>query len=181
MVVRAFQRFLWLSRLSVVSGVCVSVVLGLGMFLVSTVDGALLVAQFCEYLFIEPGSVEARLAIVSEVVEIVDGYLLGAILLIFALGLHELFIGRIQAIEDSEIASRLLLIRSLDDLKSRLTSVIIIILAVKFFQQALRIKYASPLDLVLLAVAILLVAGAIFLGRAGLRRDDGAPPARSNR
>jgi uncharacterized membrane protein YqhA len=165
MIERAFERVLCLSRLSVLSAVVVSVVLGLGMFLVSTVDGVLLVKQFVDYTFVHPGNVEARLAIVSEVVEIVDGYLLGAILIIFALGLYELFISRIDAIEGSVIAERLLLIRSLDDLKSRLTSVVIIILAVKFFQQALKIKYGSPLDLVQLAVAILLVAGAVWLGR----------------
>jgi uncharacterized membrane protein YqhA len=171
MIERIFERALWLSRLSVLSAVVVSVILGLGMFLVSTVDGALLAMQFADYAFVHPGSVEARVAIVSEVVEIVDGYLLGAILIIFALGLYELFVGRIDAIEGSEIASRLLLIRTLDDLKARLTSVVIIILAVKFFQQALKIKYGSPLDLVQLAVAILLVAGAVWLGRLPHRAD----------
>jgi uncharacterized membrane protein YqhA len=175
-VERAFERVLWLSRLGVISAVVMSVVLGLGMFTVSTVDGTLLLKHFADYALVHPGSVEARLAIVSEVVEIVDGYLLGAILLIFALGLYELFISRIDAIEGSEVASRLLLVRSLDDLKTRLTSVIIIILAVKFFQQALKINYRSPLDLVQLAVAILLVAGAVLLGRLGQRGD---PPPRT--
>jgi uncharacterized membrane protein YqhA len=172
MLKRAFERLLWRSRLCVLSAVVISAALGLGMFLLSTIDGVLLVQDFVRYVFMSPGSFEARLAIVSEVVEIVDGYLLGAILVIFSLGLYELFVGRIDAIEDSEIASRLLLIHSLDDLKFRLTSVIVIILSVKFFQQALRIKYASPLDLVQLAVAMVLVAGAIHLSRSSHRRHE---------
>jgi uncharacterized membrane protein YqhA len=177
LLAKAFERLLWLSRLGVLSAVVTSTVLGLGMFLVSTVDGVLLVGDFAEYAYAVPGSLEARLAIVSEAVEIIDGYLLGAILIIFALGLYGLFIRRIATIERSEIASRVLLIRSLDDLKSRLTSVIIIILSVKFFQQALRIKYHTPLDLVQLAVAILLVAAAVFLNRFVRQGSEPAKPS----
>ena len=104
-----------------------------------------------------------RTEIVSAVVNVVDGFLLAAILLIFALGLYELFIGRIEAVERSEFASRLLLIRSLDDLKDRLAKVVMLILVVKFFQQALRLKYETPLDLLYLALGTALVGGAVYL------------------
>jgi uncharacterized membrane protein YqhA len=49
----------------------------------------------------------------------------------------------------------------------------LLILVVKFFQQALRLKYESPLDLLQLALGIVLVAGALFLGH---RRTLGEHP-----
>jgi uncharacterized membrane protein YqhA len=53
-------------------------------------------------------------------VKIVDGYLLAAIRLIFALGLYELFISPIEVANNSELVSGILLIRNLDNLKDHL-------------------------------------------------------------
>ena len=43
------------------------------------------------------------------------GYLISVILIAFSLGLHELFAGKVVAAEGSKTASRLLYVRSLDD------------------------------------------------------------------
>ena len=64
---------------------------------------------------------------VTHIVEVIDGYLLATVLLIFSLGLYELFISKIEAAENSESASGVLLITSLDDLKARLAKVILMI------------------------------------------------------
>jgi uncharacterized membrane protein YqhA len=167
MIERSFERALWASRLIVLVPVVVSVLLSLAMVAVASVDAARLFATVGA--FVKPGvSAESayglRLAVVGGVIEVVDGYLLASILLIFAMGLYELFISKIDAVERSEVASRLLLIRSMDDLKSRLASVVLLILVVKFFQQALRLKYESPLELLYLGLGILLIGGAMFLG-----------------
>jgi uncharacterized membrane protein YqhA len=100
---------------------------------------------------------------------VVDGYLLATIMLIFALGLYELFVSRIDVAEGSEFASRLLLIRSLDDLTDRLAKVVPLILVVKFFEYALRGDYKEPLHLLYLALGTALVAAAIRLshGKSG--------------
>jgi uncharacterized membrane protein YqhA len=167
MVERSFERVLWSSRVIVLVPVVVSVLLSLAMVVVATVEAVRLVGAVAA--FMAPGLSEAtayslRLAIVGNVIDVVDGYLLASILLIFGMGLYELFISKIDAAEKSEVASRLLLIRSMDDLKSRLASVVLLILVVKFFQQALRLKYESPLDLLYLGLGILFVGGALFLG-----------------
>jgi hypothetical protein len=47
-------------------------------------------------------------------------------MLIFALGLYELFVSRIEIAEGSEFAERRLLIRSLDDLKDHLAKVVLL-------------------------------------------------------
>jgi uncharacterized membrane protein YqhA len=84
-------------------------------------------------------------------------------MIIFALGLYELFIGKIEVIENSELASRLLLIRSLDDLKNRLAKVVFLILVVLYFERALEATVDSPLDLLYLAVGVFLIAAALYL------------------
>ena len=93
----------------------------------------------------------------------IDGYLLAAILLIFALGLYELFISKIDIARDSDAGPSLLQIRSVDDLKDRIAKVVLLVLVIEFFQHALRVKYERPLDLLHLGVGLLFVAAALFL------------------
>jgi len=165
---RLFEALLWSIRLVIVLPVVVSLVLGFGVFLTTTVDALTLVGDMLAYGGTDEAARNAlRLETISQVVAVVDGYLLAAIMLIFALGLYELFVNKINQAEGSEFAARLLLIRSLDDLKNRLANVILLILIVKFFQQALSIKYSSPLDLLALATGVVLIAAALYLsGRA---------------
>ncbi|HEX2622939.1 MAG TPA: YqhA family protein [Phototrophicaceae bacterium] len=170
MVERLIESILWNSRLVVLVPVLASLLLAFGMFIVTTVDAVVLLWHMISYL--DPAVKDTvrtvmRMETIATIVAVMDGYLLAAIMLIFALGMYELFINKISEAEGSEFASRLLLIRSLDDLKDRLSNVILLILIVKFFQQALDVKYTSALDLLMLAIGIGIIAGAIFLtGRA---------------
>jgi uncharacterized membrane protein YqhA len=83
-----------------------------------------------------------------------------------------LFVGKIDQAEGSEFASRLLLIRSLDDLKDRLANMILLILIVKFFQQALNTKFSSALEVLYLSIGVVLIAAALYLsGRAKAGKD----------
>lgn len=107
---------------------------------------------------------------------VVDGYLLAGIMPIFALGLHELFISRIDTAEESEFAERLLPIRNLDDLKDRLAKVVLLILVVKFFEFALALQVTVALDLLWLGLGIALMAGAVLLSR-GKVTGGGEQPA----
>lgn len=163
-----FETVLWNSRWLMVIPVFISLILAIGVLLVTTVDAVSLVGDMLGYAAqTEAARGALYVQTISDVVSIVDGYLLAAIMLIFALGLYELFINKINAAEGSDVASRLLLIRSLDDLKNRLANVILVILIVKFFQQALGLKYTYPLDLLYLALGVVLIAGALYLsGRA---------------
>lgn len=161
-----FEGALWQSRLVVIVAVIASVLVGIGVFYMTTVDTVIMLSHLVGYA--DPGlAADARstlrLSLVAEVVAIVDGYLLAAIMLILALGLYELFVSKIGWAEGSEFASRLLLIQSFDDLKDRLARVVLLILIVKFFQQALRLKYQDTQDLLFLALGILLIGGALYL------------------
>ncbi|MGE0441341.1 MAG: YqhA family protein [Gemmatimonadales bacterium] len=165
MLERWFERILWSSRLVVIVAVVASLVVSVAMFYIATVDVVAIVGKVLAYSSAADLDYQ-RATIIRAVVEVVDGYLLAAIMLIFALGLYELFVSRIDAAEGSEFASRLLLIRSLDDLKDRLAKVVLLILVVKFFAYALQTTFKDPLDLLYLALGTALVAGAIRLSHA---------------
>jgi uncharacterized membrane protein YqhA len=165
-VEQRFESLLWSSRLVVLVAVLGSLVVALAMFYVTTMDVLYLLAHLREYGDLTM-AVDTRAALrgqtVAHVVEVVDGYLLAAIMLIFSLGLYELFVSRIDIAEGSEFAERLLLIRSLDDLKDRLAKVVLLILVVKFFEYALGLPITDSLDLLYLAIGIVAVAGALAL------------------
>ena len=170
-----FEKALWNSRLVVLVAVVASLFVAFAMFYVATVDVVGLAERAITY-WPGPEADKHRAELIRAVVEVVDGYLLATIMLIFALGLYELFVSRIDVAEGSEFASRLLLIRSLDDLKDRLAKVVLLILVVKFFAYALETEFKTPLDLLYLAAGTLLVAGAIKLSHGSHSPGGHGPP-----
>lgn len=163
---RVFEQVLWTGRLAVLVAVASSLLVALAMFYIGTVDVVRVVAPLLDYAHAVPVAEEheaLRTMIVGHIVEIVDSYLLATILLIFAFGLYELFISRIDVAERHEMAPRILMIRTLDDLKDRLAKVVLLILVVKFFERALQMKFETPEHLVALSLGMLLIAGAIHL------------------
>jgi uncharacterized membrane protein YqhA len=100
---------------------------------------------------------------IANIAAVIDGYLFATIMLIFAMGLYELFISKIEIAENNELAKRILLIRSIDDLKDRLSKVIFLVLIVKYFEYALHGSYSTPSSLLQLAAGILMIAGALWL------------------
>ena len=163
---RLFESFLWNSRLVVLLAVVASLLTAFALFYMATVDATLLIHHLVFY-----GSpdltpalrAELRAGSITHVVEVVDGYLLATVLLIFSLGLYELFISKIDPAENSENASKVLLIHSLDDLKTRLAKVILMILIVRFFEYALDLRFGSTLELLEFAGGIALLGLALFL------------------
>ena len=172
---RGFENLLWNSRLLVMVAVVASVFIAIVMFYIATVDAIYLIGEVTHYGALEQIARDRSHAkIVAHVAEIVDGYLFAAIMIIFNFGLYELFISRIEAAEDSHSAPRLLLIRSLDDLKERLAKVVFLILIVRYFQFALESEIESPLDLLYLAIGIALIALSLYLsGRSSGHGENG--------
>jgi uncharacterized membrane protein YqhA len=160
------ERWLWNSRLAVVVAVVASLIVALVMLYVATVDVVYLLAKVAHYA--SPalaGDERARLhgSIVAQVAAIVDGYLFAAIMIIFGIGMYELFIGKIEAAERLDGGSNVLAVRDLDDMKERLAKVVFLILVVRYFEYALDQPVGSSLDLLYLAIGIGLIALSIFL------------------
>ncbi len=83
-------------------------------------------------------------------------------LFIFALGLYELFISKIDAANQTD-NSQVLAFHSLDELKARLGRVVLMILIVNFFEHAIWKDFKTTLDLLALASSIALIALALYL------------------
>jgi uncharacterized membrane protein YqhA len=172
-----FEGSLWSSRFIVLAAVLGSLFAGFAIFYMATVDVVYLVQHMLHYA--DPDMAEeARKVLhdktVSHIVEVVDGYLLATVMLIFSFGLYELFISDIDQAHDSEGSSKILVINSLDDLKARLAKVILMIMIVTLFEEALNMKMTTPIDLLYLGGAIALVALALYLTHGGERgaKDD---------
>ena len=162
---RLFEKALWNGRFVVVIAVVASMAAATAIFYMATVDVVYLVIHMLNYA--DPSmAIDVRKALhdetITHVVEVVDGYLLATFMLIFALGMYELFVSDIDEAHGSKTSSKILVIESLDDLKSRLAKVILMILIVTLFEAALKMNLTTPLDLLYLGGAIALVGVALF-------------------
>jgi uncharacterized membrane protein YqhA len=167
---KLFQALLWQSRLIVLLAVISSLLSAVAMFYLATVDAVVMLSHLLEYAAPELTTEmrhELRAETVTHIVEIVDGYLLATVLLIFSFGLYELFISKIDQAEEAGGSSKVLLITNLDDLKSRLAKVVLMILVVRYFEHALSMKFVTPVDLLLFAGGIALLGLALYLSHLG--------------
>lgn len=165
---RWFETALWNSRFVVLIAVVVSVLSAIGLAFLVTVDFAgILASTFrCFGPDVTPGMHDSLLGdIVRKIIMVVDASLLAAFMLIFGFGLYELFISELEVARSSKISRRLLEIESLEDLKTRLGKIILIILIVDVFKDANRPE-TSALNLLYLTVGIALIALALYLTHA---------------
>ena len=77
-------------------------------------------------------------AITVELIEIVDSFLIATALLIFTVSLYELFIDKLDLPE-------WMLAHNLYELKTKLSSIIVLVMAVKFLEKLLDVKDAASL------------------------------------
>lgn len=160
-----FETLIWQARWSVLSAVFCSAAAALAMFYVAAVDAFYVIERLIGYASLTDMHERASVRAISigNVVEVVDGFLLAIVLLIFAFGLYELYISKIDSAYEEEASSHMLAIDSLDDLKSRLGKVILMILIVKFFELAISMEFEDVYDLLMFSSGIVLVGGSLFL------------------
>mgnify|MGYP000072191535 CR=1 FL=1 len=166
---KMFETMLWNSRFVVLLAVIASLLAAFAVFYMASVDTYFMISHLGDYASSSlSGEARAdfRTANITHVVEIIDGYLLATVLLIFSLGLYELFISKIDQAEQASEAENVLAISSLDDLKTRLGRVILMILIVNFFEHAITMDFHTPLDLLTLAGGIALIGVTLYLSHA---------------
>ncbi|WP_428086765.1 YqhA family protein [Candidatus Thioglobus sp.] len=160
-----FEKLLWNSRLMVLAAVVSSLLLSLLLFAITAIDVVSLISHAGDYI---SATAEAKktlkIEMVAHTVGAVDGFLLATILLIFSLGLYELFISDIDEAKNNARSSKVLVINSLDDLKAKLAKVILMILVVTFFEVSLSMTFVNALDLVYFSFGILMVSLALYFG-----------------
>ena len=168
MLEKFFENAMWKTRLFVLFPVVFGLIWAIILFIVASVDiFEVLVYTLDVYLNgLHPENFHEE--IVSKIIGAVDLYLIAVVMLIFAFGLYELFISKIDAAENSKSGNNILAIHSLDQLKDKIAKVIVMVLIVSFFQKVLHTSYDGALQMLYFALSIgILSAGLFFLGKVG--------------
>ncbi|ATX82441.1 putative membrane protein YqhA [Mariprofundus ferrinatatus] len=161
------EKLLWSSRYMTILAVW-SCIVGMALlFTLSAIDMGKLLVEFVDVYVFGHDVPNFHTVVVSHVITAVDDFLLAIVLLIFALGVYELHIDKLDFIRENETAGKLLQIESLDDLKDRLGKVILMILIVSFFKNVLSVKFDDPLNILYMGGGIFLVALASYFGHKG--------------
>lgn len=131
------------------------------------------VSSFMEY-FVNRGKV------ILLLVQAIDVYLLGTVMLVFGMGLYELFVSNLDSSkslsgEKTPYRSNLfglftlkerpkwLDIKTVNELKTKLGHVIVMILLIGLFDKSKKAVIHSPFDLLCFSASVLLSSGSLFL------------------
>jgi len=159
---RAFESVLYISRYLTILAVIGSILSSIALFL----KGSYLVIQtlikFYERLNFTDGEEYEKL--LADFVTSVDLYLFAMVLIIFGMGIYELFINKIDPVErKTDARPSWLQITSIDELKSSLGKVILMILIVSFFKHSIEINYENTKDLLYLALGVIMIALSLYI------------------
>ena len=166
---KLFESTLWGSRFMVLLAVIFGLLGAVILFAVASVD-IFETAKFVLTTYISHAHPQNfHEDVVGGIIGAVDLYLIGVVMLLFAFGLYELFISEIDAAKDeSGEDNKILAIHSLDQLKDKISKVIVMVLVVGFFQKVGHTQYNGALDMLYFALSITAVAvGLFFLGKVG--------------
>lgn len=157
-----FEWLLWESRFFIILAVVASVVSAILLILIGTYDVALLFKELTHSISSPELYEEFHKSAVPHIIGAIDFYLIATVLIIFGIGLYELFVSKIEYAEKDTKSSKILVIHNLDQLKEKLARLIIMVLIVTFFKHALNIKYENVLNLLYLSGGILLISLALY-------------------
>ena len=169
MIERIFEGTLWSSRFMIILAVVFGIIGAVVLFIVASVD-VYDTAKFVLTTYLHHAHPETfHEDVVGGIIGAVDLYLIGVVMLLFSFGLYELFISDIDAAkaQDGE-DNKILAIHSLDQLKDKISKVIVMVLVVGFFQKVGHTEYNGALDMLYFALSITAVSvGLFFLGKVG--------------
>ena len=157
-----FEGVLWRSRFIVILAVVFALLGAISLFIVASADiWKMFVMTWDVFInHIHPNNFHELL--IGKIIGAIDLYLIAVVLLIFAFGIYELFISEIDEANESEVGSQILAIHSLDELKSKLGNVIVMVLIVIFFKKVIHMHFETPLDMLYLAGGIFALALSLY-------------------
>ena len=169
MLEKLFENTLWSSRFIIILAVVFGLIGAVVLFAVASID-VITTAKYVITTYATGAHPDKfHQDVVGGIIGAVDLYLIGVVMLLFSFGLYELFISDIDAAKDDSGASnKILAIHSLDQLKDKISKVIVMVLVVGFFQKVGHTDYNSALDMFYFALSIAAVSiGLYFLGKVG--------------
>ncbi|MBD3810057.1 MAG: YqhA family protein [Sulfuricurvum sp.] len=166
---KLFENSLWSTRFIIVLAVVFGLVGAFVLFAVASVDVYNTASYVIQAYTTHTHPEHFHEEIVGGIIGAVDLYLIGVVMIIFSFGLYELFISDIDPAKDEEgKENQLLAVHSLDQLKDKISKVIVMVLVVGFFQKVGHTVFTGALELLYLALSITAVAvGLYFLSKVG--------------
>lgn len=165
---KTFEKTLYFSRFLTLLAVVGSLISAIVLFISGTINVGVGLTVFVN----KPVMTHKDLGeILAVFVSSVDVYLFAMVLIIFGMGVYELFISKIDPVENKlDTRPSWLRISSIDDLKSSLGKVILMLLIVSVYEQSLKINYEQPIDLLYASIAVVLVAIALYFTHLSNRK-----------
>lgn len=164
-----FEGGLWNSRFIVILSVIFGLLGAILLFVIASVDIYDTITYVINAYFYHTHPEHFHENVIGKIIGAIDFYLIGVVLIIFAFGLYELFISEIDPASDEEgNKNKVLAIHSLDQLKDKISKVIVMVLVVGFFQKVGHTIFTGAMELFYLALSIMAVSiGLYFLSKVG--------------
>lgn len=166
---KLFENGLWGSRFIIILAVFFGLIGAVLLFAVASFDIYNTAAYVIKTYITHAHPEHFHEDVVGGIIGAVDLYLIGVVMIIFSFGLYELFISDIDPAKDENgNENQLLAVHSLDQLKDKISKVIVMVLVVGFFQKVGHTEFNGALELFYLALSITAVAvGLYFLSKVG--------------
>lgn len=166
-----FEFILYSSRFLTIFAVIISIFSSIVLFAKGTMEAIGTLSLFWHkqnfrnlFNVIDRNELEDYEEILVGFISSVDIYLFAMVLLIFGMGIYELFIGKMDPVErKADARPSWLQVSSIDDLKSSLGKVILMVLIVNFFKYSLDASFNNDKSLLNLSIGIVLVSLALFI------------------
>ncbi len=156
---KPFETLLWSMRWLMIPAVVAVIACALPLigFVVSDI------VHLVDVLLSTGFTAESRVELLFITVEIVDQSLMAGVMIMFGLGIYEIFIGKIAPELTGAFSSKLLVVTSIAQLKSKLGTLVIMILIVKFLSLSIEMGIETPTDLLMYAASVALLGLALYL------------------
>ena len=156
-----FESFLWKSRFIVLIAVLFSLISSFLLFFIGSIEILKLLKIVVDKFIFNKAVLHINDQVLQLTVGSIDLYLIAVVILIFSFGLYELFISKVD-IAKLEKTSNVLEVHSLDELKNKIIKVLVMVLIVAFFKKVLEMSFASPLELLYLALSIFAICFGLY-------------------
>ena len=156
-----FEKFLWNFRYITILAVILSILSAFTLIVIGSWD---IIEAVIFYNPLFDASISSNNELLFKLISAIDLFLIGIVLLIFGFGIYELFVSEID-FANAKFSESTLKIRDLDQLKSKIIKVIIIVLIVKFFEKVLKFSenFTTPMDILYFGLSILSICVGYYL------------------
>ncbi|MDD3622212.1 MAG: YqhA family protein [Methanofollis sp.] len=152
------ERGIWNSRLIVILAVLFGILSAFVLFIVGSIE---IITTLRHSLSIADETIRHEEILVG-IIGAVDFYLIGIVLLIFSFGVYELFISKIVVARNEGEFNNILEIYTLEDLKTRIAEVVIVVLIISFFQRMVTMVLKTSQDMLFMAISILAISLCVY-------------------